>query len=287
MKRFLLLLPVIVGVGLVANWHLTAPSHDRDWRADYSRLPGVERVDNRFRIENIRDWDYAEDGSVTRQDWITREIDPATLSQAYFLVEPFGSIEAIAHTMLVFAFEDGSAYVASIEARREVGEAYSAPKAAVLPIFEYIFVWTTERDMYGNSEFMAGDELFLYPLDIPLAQQQAVLRAVIAETAEIQQEPRWYNTLFSNCTNVLARTVNKIAQDAVPFDKAWYLTGYADEFLYSEGFIAQGESFDAVRDGALISPLIREVYDIADPVTFSRAFRARRAGSQGKIPPRP
>ncbi|WP_420326877.1 DUF4105 domain-containing protein [Mameliella sp.] len=278
MKRFLLLLPLIAIGGLVLNWQLTPPSHDRDWRADYSRLPGVARSGDTFRIENIRDWDYAEDGSVTRQEWITREIDPDGLSQAYFLVEPFGSIDAIAHTMLVFAFEDGSAYVASIEARREVGEAYSAPKAAVLPIFEYIFVWTTERDMYGNSEFMAGDELFLYPLDIPLAQQQAVLRAVIAETAEIQREPRWYNTLFSNCTNVLARTVNKIAPDAVPFDKAWFLTGYADEFLYAEGFIAPGESFEAVRDAALISPLIRELYDISDPVAFSRAFRERRAG---------
>ncbi|MBY6117366.1 DUF4105 domain-containing protein [Mameliella alba] len=277
MKRFLMLLPIVLVGGLYLNWHLTPPSHDRDWREDYSRLPTVVRTAEGFRIENIRDWDYAEDGTVTRKDWITRGIVPESLTQAYFLVEPFGGHEAIAHTMLVFAFENGEAFVASIEARREVGEAYSAPKAAILPIFEYMFVWTTERDMYGNSEFLADDRLFLYPLSIPLTQQKAVLRAMIEETAEIQVTPRWYNTLFSNCTNVLARTVNKIAPDAVPFDKAWYLTGYADEFLYREGFLANGQSFEAAQDAALISPLIREMYGIADARTFSHAFRARLA----------
>ena len=280
MKRillFLLALIVLVPAGLWVNWQLHTPSHDRDWRADHSHLPEVAQQDGLYTLSNIRDWDYAEDGTPTREAWITRDIDPDSLAQAYFLVEPFGSVEAIAHTMLTFAFEDGSAYVASIEARREVGEVYSAPKAAVLPIFEYMFVWTTERDMYGNSEFMADDRLYLYPLTIPLEHQKAVLRAMLDETAEVQAEPRWYNTLFSNCTNVLARTVNRIDPKAVPLDKAWVLPGFSDTFLYEQGFIPTDRPFAEVEEGALISPLIRELYGIADPVAFSRALRERLA----------
>ncbi len=278
MKRFLLLLPLIVIGGLVLNWHLARPSHERDWRADYSRLPSVTEQDGLYRVANTRNWDYAEDGSVTREEWIEAEIDPDTLAQTYFLVEPFSGAQAIAHTMLVFTFTDGSAYVASIEARREVGEAYTAAKAAVLPIFEYMFVWTTERDMYGNSEFMAGDALYRYALDIPLAQQKSVLKAMLAETAEIEAQPRWYNTLFSNCTNVLARTVNKIAADAVPLNKAWFLTGYADEFLYEQGFISNARSFEDTHAAAHISGVIRELYDIAEPRAFSQALEARMTG---------
>lgn len=277
MKRFLLLLPVLLVAGLALNWVLTPASHNRNWRADYSRLPSVTEADGIYRVANVRDWDYGRDGSVTREAWITAEIDPATLTQVYFLVEPFGGVDAIAHTMLSFSFADGSAYVASIEARREVGEAYSAPKAAILPIFEYMFVWTTERDMFGNSEFMAGDALYRYPLDIPPQQQRAVLEAVLAETAEIEAQPRWYNTLFSNCTNVLARTVNKISPDAVPFDKAWFLTGYADEFLYDLGFISNALSFEDTHAAAHISPLIGEIYDIVEPNDFSRTFQERLA----------
>ncbi|MGP6089979.1 lipoprotein N-acyltransferase Lnb domain-containing protein [Antarctobacter jejuensis] len=278
MKRFLLLLPLIVIAGLVLNWVLTPASHDRDWRADYSRLPSVSEQDGLYRVANTRNWDYAEDGAVTRQEWIEAEIDPDTLTQAYFLVEPFGSVDAIAHTMLVFTFADGAAYVASIEARREVGEAYSAAKAAVLPIFEYMFVWTTERDMYGNSEFMAGDALYRYALDIPLEQQKAVLKAMLDETAEVEAQPRWYHTLFSNCTNVLARTVNKIAPDAVPLNKAWFLTGYADEFLYEQGFISNARSFEDTHAAAHISAVIRELYDIKEPKAFSSALKTRLNG---------
>lgn len=274
MKRFLLGLPLFVIVGLYVNWQLSPASHDRDWRDDYSRLPAVSETGGLYRIDGIRNWDYAEDGTVTRAEWIARDIDPDTLVQAYFLVEPFGSVDAIAHTMMSFAFEDGSAYVASVEARREKDEAYSAAKAAVLPIFEYMFVWTTERDMYGNSEFAAGDKLYLYPLSIPMDQQRAVLTAMLDETATLEQAPRWYNTLFSNCTNVLARTVNKIDPGAVPFDISWHLPGYADEFLYDQGFLAQAENFQAAHQAAYISPRIRRLYGITDPAAFSTALRA-------------
>ena len=278
MKRVLLILLaliVLVPAGLWINWQLHRPSHDRDWRADHSRLPEVSQQDGLYTLANIRNWDYAPDGTVAREEWITRDIDPDSLTQAWFLVEPFGNMAAIAHTMLAFSFEDGSAYVASIEARREVGETYSAPKAAVLPIFEYMFVWTTERDMYGNSEFWAGDRLHLYPLTIPLDHQKAVLRAMLDETAEVQAEPRWYNTLFSNCTNVLARTVNKIDPDAVPFDKSWMLPGFSDDFLYEQRMIPTDRPLAQVEEEALISPLIRELYTIADPVAFSTALRER------------
>ncbi|SMX46647.1 lipoprotein N-acyltransferase Lnb domain-containing protein [Maliponia aquimaris] len=278
MKWYFALLPLALVGGLLLNWQLSQPSHTRAWRADHSRLPEVTEAGGIYRVANIRNWDYATDGSVTRQEWIAAEIDPDRLVGTGFLVEPFGGHDAIAHTMLSFSFSDGASYIASIEARREVGEEYSAVKAAVLPIFEYLFVWTTERDMYLNSEFMSGDQLYLYPLDIPLDQQRAVLKAMLAETAEIQAQPRWYNTLFSNCTNVLARTVNKFAPDAVPFDKAWVLTGYAAEFLYEQGFFGTALTFHEARARAHISPLIREFHGIADPVAFSQAIRARRSG---------
>ncbi|KUF12545.1 lipoprotein N-acyltransferase Lnb domain-containing protein [Pseudoponticoccus marisrubri] len=268
---------VVVVAGLWLNWQLATPSHDRNWRADHARLPQVSESDGIYRVENLRNWDYAPDGTPRAERWEDVAIDPDTLTQAYYLVEPFGDVDAIAHTMLSFAFEDGSAHVVSIEARREVGETYSAPKAAVLPIFEYMFLWTTERDMFGNSEFWAEDQLYLYPLDIPLEQQKAVLRAMLDETADLAAQPRWYNTLFSNCTNVLARTVNKLDPGAVPFDIAWILPGYSDEFLYEQGFIAQADSFETAEAQAHISPLIREFYALAEPRAFSTALREAMA----------
>lgn len=267
------LLAVLVIGGLWLNWQLAKPSHDRDWRADYARLPTVTRGSDGVTLNNIRNWSYAPDGTPTVQEWITRKIDPEALTQSYFVVEPFGGYKAIAHTMLAFAFDNGETYVVSIEARREKGEVYDALKAAIFPIFEFMFVWTTERDMYGNSEFMAKDQLYLYPLAIPLSHQKAVLKAMIDETEALVAEPRWYNTLFSNCTNVLARAVNKVAPGALPLDISWVLPGYADEFLYENGFLKDAGSFDKTHDLAHISPLIRANYGIKDPSAFSAALR--------------
>lgn len=276
MKRFFgysaLLLLLMIGA-LWGNWQLVTPSHKRDWRVDYDRLPHVEEQDQGFVVSNIRNWDYTDEGAVARDDWITAPIDPAKLTQMYFLVEPFGPIDAIAHTMLAFTFNDGSSYIASVEARREKGEVYSPAKAAILPIYEYLVVWATERDMFGNTEYSAGDELYLYPLDIPLLQQQAVLIAMLQHTMQVEDKARWYNTLFSNCTNVLAGVINDLSPGAIPINPAWVLTGYADEFLYKHGFIANDMPFAQVEQRAFVSPLIRENYAIKDPAQFSAAIR--------------
>ncbi|WP_141135946.1 hypothetical protein [Antarctobacter heliothermus] len=68
--------------------------------------------------------------------------------------------------------------------------------------------------------------------------------------------------------------MNKLDAGAVPFDIAWFLPGYSDEFLYEKGFLAQADSFEAAHRMAHISPLIRELYQIADPAAFSQALRA-------------
>lgn len=269
--KWLVIALVVVPAALWVNWQIAVPSHERNWRADHSRLPQVAEMDGVWTVENLRNWDYTEGGEIGEQRWETARIVPAQLVQAYFIVEPFASNAAVAHTMLSFRFEDGSAYVASVEARREEGETYSAPKAAVWPIFENMVVWTTERDMFGNSEFWADDRLYLHALTIPLEHQRAVLEAMLHKTADIQSEPEWYNTLFSNCTSTLARAVNEVAPDSVPLTKAWVLTGFADDFLMEQGLI--GDAGIANQD-AFISPLIRRHYGIADPVAFSAALRA-------------
>ncbi|MEX5728120.1 hypothetical protein Ga0609869_001473 [Rhodovulum iodosum] len=267
-----------LAVAIAGVWLLSQPRNDRDWRADYARQPQVARGADAPVLRNIRNWSYAPDGTPTATPWIERALDPGALRQAWFVVEPFGPSPAIAHTMFAFEFEDGAVFVASIEARREVGESYSAVKAALLPIYEYIVVWTTERDMYANSEFVTGDQLFLYRLDIPLAHQRAILGAMIDRTEALQTQPRWYNTLFANCSNLLARVVNGLQAGAVPLHYSWILTGYADSYLHRLGYIGLGEGFATTERRAHISPLIPRAYGQTDPAAFSARLRALMDG---------
>ena len=53
---FLPLALALIAGGLWLNWQRTAPSHDREWRADYERLPTVDRIEDRFNVGDIRNW---------------------------------------------------------------------------------------------------------------------------------------------------------------------------------------------------------------------------------------
>ncbi|MDJ0640806.1 MAG: DUF4105 domain-containing protein [Paracoccaceae bacterium] len=267
-----LVLAVVSVVGLWLNWQFSAPSHDRSWQPLYARLPMVEKVGDGYRLTDIRNWSYQETGTGSPA-WVETVIDPKSLKSVYFVVEPFGENPAVAHTMLSFEFVDGSAYVASVEARREEGEVYGGLKAGVWPMHEYMFVWTTERDMYANTTFVAGDDLYVYELDLSPQAAEAVLVAMLEETADVAAKPRWYNTFFSNCTNVLARAVNAQTPDAVPWNIAWYLPGYAAEFLYDQGFIKGAGPFAELQAKAYLTPRVAAAYANVDPIAFSKALR--------------
>ena len=263
-------LVLLVG-GLWLNWQLRTPSHDRDWQPLYATLTEVEKQGETYRLSNIRNWAYGAE-KTTEPAWIGATLDPAKLRNVYFIVEPFGDMAAIAHTMLAFEFEGGAGYVASVEARRTKGQAYGGLKAGILPLHEYMFVWATERDMYANSTFYTDDPLYVYRLNLDDAAKRAVLVAMLDETAALMDRPKFYNTFFSNCTNVLARAVNKVSPGAIPWNWSWHLPGYAAKYLHDRGLIDAPDGFEALK--AHITPIVEQLYpQTQDPVQFSLALR--------------
>lgn len=273
-----LLLLVIV---IVAIWWLVAkPSHDRIWRPDYAKLPTVEWTStSTAKISNVRDWVFTDTTFPTDQNYTSKNINIEKLKKTWFLVEPFSKWSAVGHTFFTFEFEDGSTVVASIEARREVGEEYSILKG-LLPFFEYMYVWTTERDMYTNTTIFAGDKLYKYPLTISLPSQKNLLQRLLTRTHELETNPRFYNLLTSNCTNLLAQEANKVKPGSVPYHYSWILTGYADSYLYSLGFIPNDVPFAELEEKSLITPLIRKAVLINDTATEKRFSDALEATSK-------
>lgn len=248
---------IVIGAMLIAlSWLLVPPSHDRQWREDYARLPQISQTATTTSISNVRDWSYATSGEPIMQTWRSMTVDINALERTYFILEPFYDHEAIAHTMLAFSFSDDTpTLVASIEARREVGETYRPLQAMLIPTYEYLYVWSTERDAYANSTFATGDELYRYPLELPLAVQRTLLSDLMTETASIAANPRWYNTLTANCTNELARVARSRYGARMPVDIAWYLPGYSVAYLTKLGYIRDND-----QNLSHISPLVRDIY---------------------------
>ena len=266
-------------VGLVLTWYILPPSHDRVWRDDYAVLPNVAPSADGIELTGVRDWSYDDDGMPTDMSWRTVTLDPGGVARVWFVVEPFGAWDAVAHTMLAFEFADGRAYVASVEARREVGETYRAAQGAVWPSYEYLVVWTTERDMYANTVLAAGDRLHLYPLSLPDGMAEGVLRAMLSLTAGVADRPRWYNTVTANCTSELARAMNAERPGTVPLDLAWVLPGYAAGFLYDEGWMPGARDFAEIEAASDATDAVREVYRDTPAERFSQALRRAWGGA--------
>ena len=263
---------LLVAAALWLNWHLRTPMHQRNWQPLYATLPNVMKEGDTYRVTNVRNWHYGRDKSTT-PGWLDVTLDPSELSQVYFLVKPFGNLDAIAHTMLAFEFSDGAGYVASVEARRTVGQDYGGLKAGILPMHEYMFVWATERDMYINNTAHNKDDLFLYRLDLSEEARRAVLIAMLNETSVLFESPRFYNTFFSNCTNVLARAVNKGSSDAVPWHPSWHLPGLAPRYLHDRGLIAAPFGFEKLQQSADITPIVAEIREVESEREFSKSLR--------------
>ena len=99
---------------------------------------------------------------------------------------------------------------------------------------------------------MMDRELYMYPLALSQAEAEAYLTALLEKTVSIEQRPRFYNTLTSNCTNELAKAAD------IPWHPAFILTGDADRALYLRKRISGEGRFEEVHAKARVDACVRE-----------------------------
>ncbi len=248
------------------------PQTDRGWLPEYERVATADVTSSSVTIRNVRDWTYTD--NVLSDDWLTMTVNPKTITTAWFIVEPFGGNAGIGHTFLSFEFSDGTFLSFSVQARQEAAEEYSALTGA-FNAYELAYQWGTERDFIARRLLYLQHDIRLYKLAISAEDAQRLFLAMVAETNELAAQPRFYNTLTANCTNLLAKSVNKHYPNRLPYDISWNLTGYSDIYLMNQNLIPIRSTSEATRTAADLTPFRNEVYAIAtsSPTQFSAAIR--------------
>ncbi len=225
---------------------LKHPSLTRNWEPDSSTLPEVSVSGEKLSIKNLRDYTYL-NGEIIAREYIDREFDLSKVSNAYFLINPFTGSNATAHTFFTFEFEDGQSFSVSVEARKEVGEKYSAIKG-LLNEYELWIAWGTTHDFEERRTKYFKEDLYKYPLLVSTSTVRSVILDLASETERLASKPEFYNTIFSNCTNYLADSANRVSPGSIPWHYARVLTGYSDEYLYKLGLIPHDEPFLKVME---------------------------------------
>ncbi len=271
--RFLgvLLFGVVALLTLVAQ--LRSPSQVGDWQAVHRKLAQAEIDGDRLTVRNLRNFSYADDGTVGEVRYEDRDYDLSGLESLWYGLSHFAPL-GLAHSFLSFGFDDGEFLALSVEARLETQQSYS-PFLGLLRAYELIYVAADERDVIGVRSHVRGEEVLLYEIDVAPAQARELLLIMLGTMNELHDRPRFYNTLLDNCTTNILQHARRLTRWDLYTDYRVILPGYSDALAYELGAIAGDLPFEEAREEARIDP---GGIAVDDP-NFSDAIRGRPTAS--------
>ncbi|MEM6625989.1 MAG: DUF4105 domain-containing protein, partial [Pseudomonadota bacterium] len=228
---------------------------DRAWVEHLSVLPAamIDEESGAWSVSPVRDWSYEPSGPL-RRDRTAAQFSPIDVQRIWFVVEPHPSLERyMAHTLVLLELPGDRLIGLTIEARRETHEGYSA-FGGLWNTYELAYIWASAKDLLTRRAVYLDHAIHIYPIDITDTQREDFVERLLEKTRALGETPRFYNTLFSNCTNELAKTAG------LDWSPAFVLTGLSAQQLFKEG-VVPGDSFDAVDDQSDLTAPIIELND--------------------------
>jgi hypothetical protein len=248
----------------LAWWATIRPTNDRNWTPDVARTVTATIDGDRLVVKNVRNFTWHSDTDFD-QRWEQRTYNLSRLTNVD-LIMSYWMGEAIAHTIVSFGFDDGARLAFSIETRKEIGEGYSSV-AGFFKQFELAVVAGDERDVVRVRSNVRGEDVRIYHLRMTPANARVLLREYVEEANDLAREPRFYNTLTANCTNLVFDMV-RVIHPGLPLDIRVLLSGYLPNYAYDLGATDTSVSFERLRE-------IAKIHDNAVQADSDPLFSAR------------
>jgi hypothetical protein len=284
MLRRIGLTAIVVALLWLAAVFLAQPSHQRDWEFGMTVLPQITIQGDSVFARNVRNFRYTPQGPAST-DYIDQTFAADQLERVWFVREPFSvgpftGFKGVAHTYFVFDFQDQPPLTISVEARREQGEAYDVFQG-LLNQYELIYIWGTEADQTVRRVVIEHNQLYMYPLTISSQSARALFLQLAHASHQLETQPRFYNSLTSNCTNELAKAANRVRPGAIPPNISFVLPGYSNAVLYDLGFIPTDVPLEELDQRYAISDIVMASYE---QEAFSRLLRLELEKRSSSLP---
>jgi hypothetical protein len=264
--------------GMVAVWTLwwvhIRPSSTRNWVAENRYQATAKIVGDSLTVHHVRAFDWTGKRTFV-EAWEDRTYDLRALDGLDLFVCTWGD-PRIAHTMVSFDFVDRPPLCFSVETRREVGERWT-PLAGFMKSYELLMLAADERDVVRSRVNLRGEDVRLYRVYSTPEMRRKILTRYVAQMNRLAQRPRFYNTVFANCTIEVALLV-RAAGHTFPLDWRLFVSGYVAEFLYGLELLDQGRPFAELK--ALAEIKAKSKAADADPA-YSRRIRDGLPDPQG------
>jgi hypothetical protein len=275
--RFLKLVAVFAGFGLVLGWWFTLkPSNDRAWQPDVSETGWAEINGDDVTIHNVRNCDYRTETDYTPR-WETRNLHLSQLRGLDLAITYWGS-PYMAHPIASFQFADSLPICFSIETRKEIGENYSAI-GGLYRQYELIYICADERDVIRvRSNYRQGEDVYLYRMLASSDEARERFLEYIKTLNALRTRPRWYNAVTTNCTTSIR--AQHPTNERMPWDWRILVNGKGDEMLYERHLIATDDlPFAELKQHSHINDRARAADQDPD---FSRLIREGVPGFEQK-----
>ncbi|HSJ23386.1 MAG TPA: DUF4105 domain-containing protein [Longimicrobiales bacterium] len=262
---------IVLG-GIAADVAPRRPSHDRNWTVEQARMPHVHIEGTTVAIRDVRDFRHHADG-VTDEAWHDDAFDVNDVARVWFVLSPFSPrLRGLAHPFLSFEFNDGRFLAVSVEARKEVGESYSAVRG-LMRRYETMVVIGTEADLLGLRAVAWQDPIYLFPVNVTKEQAADLFLRLMERARALHASPEFYHTVLNNCTTNLIDPINEIAAAERRVGRLVGLVpGYSYEAAYRRGWIDTDRPLEETRAAHLANDRIRRFVDEPD---FSRLVRGQ------------
>ncbi|MCD9029545.1 DUF4105 domain-containing protein [Luteimonas sp. BDR2-5] len=266
-RRRLYVVACLALTGLLAWWWTIAPSHDREWADDVARLLEADVRGNMVTLRNVRNFDWRSDSDYAPR-WETRRYELDRLVEADLILS-YWMGPHVAHTLVSFGFDDGRKLVFSLEIRKERPESFSA-LGGFFRKFEAVIIAADESDIVRVRSNARGEDVYLYRLDLDPAALRTLFLGYLEEAEGIRRQPRFYNTLSSNCTTIVFDLARRLAP-SLPIDYRLLLSGHFAEYAHDHGGLVPGYDYAELQARGRIGERARA--HTGTPGDFPHAIR--------------
>lgn len=271
-RRWLAVSYAIIWV-LGLSWFMSIePLDNRNWQPEVSQRVTYERDATNpdlITFTNVRNFDWRTESKATER-WETRTVDMSKLS-GVDVTNSYWMGPLIAHTLVSFRFEDDRPLAFSFEIRKEIDESFSA-LAGFFRRYELSLIASEERDIIYTRSNTRGEQVYLFPIShLQQREVKALFESYLSAADELNTKPAWYNTLTSNCTNIIFYMARIVSGDRLPWDYRIWVSGWLPNYLYNVGMLdanpektGQPWSMDTWYERTHIKPKVRGFQNSSD-----------------------
>ena len=236
------LIYLVLHATLLLWWNSLTPTNQQQWQDDVAQMTSGRVEGDQVTLFNVRNFDWHSETQYTPL-WETREYDLSKLQSVDMLTSHWG-MDAIAHVLVSFGFDDDQFVTFSVEIRKKKGQEFSEI-AGFFKQYELSILATDERDAIAVRPNVRGEDTFLYRIDMPEAIRRQLFLSYIEQANQLLEQPRFYNTVTANCTTLVFGMMQHIS-GGLPLDSRLLLTGYLPSYI---------EELDGLTDGFNLSQL--------------------------------